>query len=70
FYHSECLSTWLLHFIATNYLIYSQKAEFQDLSVEERDFVEMHRWPSNVYLKQLEDYRKFIHSQKCNCTVM
>uniref|UniRef100_A0A452HAL1 BTB domain-containing protein n=1 Tax=Gopherus agassizii TaxID=38772 RepID=A0A452HAL1_9SAUR len=34
FHNSDCLSTWLLHFIATNYLIFSQKPEFQDLSVE------------------------------------
>ncbi|XP_026722539.1 rho-related BTB domain-containing protein 3 isoform X2 [Athene cunicularia] len=32
FHNSNCLSTWLLHFIATNYLIFSQKPEFQDLS--------------------------------------
>uniref|UniRef100_A0A8C5KC46 Rho-related BTB domain containing 3 n=1 Tax=Jaculus jaculus TaxID=51337 RepID=A0A8C5KC46_JACJA len=70
FHHSDCLSTWLLHFIATNYLIFSQKPEFQDLSVEERSFVEKHRWPSNVYLKQLAEYRKYIHSRKCRCLVM
>ncbi|XP_062473455.1 rho-related BTB domain-containing protein 3 isoform X3 [Pezoporus occidentalis] len=70
FHNSDCLSTWLLHFIATNYLIFSQKPEFQDLSVEERNFVEMHRWPSNLYLKQLADYRNYIHSQKCHCIVM
>ncbi|NXU13067.1 RHBT3 protein, partial [Pardalotus punctatus] len=70
FHNSDCLSTWLLHFIATNYLIFSQKPEFQELSVEERNFVEIHRWPSNLYLKQLADYRNYIHSQKCHCTVM
>ncbi|XP_036867922.1 rho-related BTB domain-containing protein 3 isoform X3 [Manis javanica] len=70
FHHSDCLSTWLLHFIATNYLIFSQKPEFQDLSVEERSFVEKHRWPSNMYLKQLAEYRKYIHSRKCRCLVM
>ncbi|KAM5298199.1 rho-related BTB domain-containing protein 3 [Ctenodactylus gundi] len=70
FHHSDCLSTWLLHFIATNYLIFSQKPEFQDLSVEERSFVEKHRWPSNLYLKQLAEYRKYIHSRKCRCLVM
>ncbi|XP_068941235.1 rho-related BTB domain-containing protein 3 isoform X5 [Petaurus breviceps papuanus] len=32
FHNSDCLSTWLLHFIATNYLIFSQKPDFQDLS--------------------------------------
>ncbi|NXA73090.1 RHBT3 protein, partial [Thryothorus ludovicianus] len=70
FHNSDCLSTWLLHFIATNYLIFSQKPEFQELSVEERNFVEMRRWPSNLYLKQLADYRNYIHSQKCHCIVM
>ncbi|XP_067424733.1 rho-related BTB domain-containing protein 3 isoform X1 [Emydura macquarii macquarii] len=70
FHNSDCLSTWLLHFIATNYLIFSQKPEFQDLSVEERNFVEMHRWPSSMYLKQLADYRNYINSQKCHCIVM
>ncbi|NXJ67665.1 RHBT3 protein, partial [Rostratula benghalensis] len=70
FHNSDCLSTWLLHFIATNYLIFSQKPEFQDLSVEERNFVETHRWPSNLYLKQLADYRNYVHSQKCHCAVM
>ncbi|XP_006047572.2 rho-related BTB domain-containing protein 3 [Bubalus bubalis] len=70
FHHSDCLSTWLLHFIATNYLIFSQKPEFQDLSVEERSFVEKHRWPSTMYLKQLAEYRKYIHSRKCRCLVM
>uniref|UniRef100_A0A452HAL4 BTB domain-containing protein n=1 Tax=Gopherus agassizii TaxID=38772 RepID=A0A452HAL4_9SAUR len=69
FHNSDCLSTWLLHFIATNYLIFSQKPEFQDLS-EERSFVEMHRWPSSMYLKQLADYRNYINSQKCHCIVM
>ncbi|XP_029766791.1 rho-related BTB domain-containing protein 3 isoform X1 [Terrapene carolina triunguis] len=70
FHNSDCLSTWLLHFIATNYLIFSQKPEFQDLSAEERNFVEMHRWPSHMYLKQLADYRNYINSQKCHCIVM
>ncbi|NWH75122.1 RHBT3 protein, partial [Piaya cayana] len=70
FHNSDCLSTWLLHFIATNYLIFSQKPEFQDLSVEERNFVEMHRWPSSLYLKQLANYRNYVHSQKCHCAVM
>nr|XP_048706553.1 rho-related BTB domain-containing protein 3 isoform X7 [Caretta caretta] len=70
FHNSDCLSTWLLHFIATNYLIFSQKPEFQDLSAEERNFVEMHRWPSSMYLKQLADYRNYINSQKCHCIVI
>ncbi|NXX94665.1 RHBT3 protein, partial [Centropus bengalensis] len=70
FHNSDCLSTWLLHFIATNYLIFSQKPEFEDLSVEERNFVEMHRWPSSLYLKQLAEYRNYVHTQKCHCIIM
>uniref|UniRef100_A0A803JEW9 Rho-related BTB domain-containing 3 n=1 Tax=Xenopus tropicalis TaxID=8364 RepID=A0A803JEW9_XENTR len=32
FHNSEHLATWLLHFMAVNYLIFSQKSDFQDLS--------------------------------------
>ncbi|XP_063309752.1 rho-related BTB domain-containing protein 3 isoform X1 [Pelobates fuscus] len=70
FHHSECLSTWLLYFIATNYLIFSQKKEFQDLTPEERAFIEAHRWPSSVYLKKLAEYRLHVHSQKHRCAMM
>ncbi|XP_061478530.1 rho-related BTB domain-containing protein 3 isoform X2 [Rhineura floridana] len=70
FHNFDSLSNWLLHFIASNYLIFSQKPEFEDLSVEERNFVEMHRWPSSMYLKQLAEYRNYIHSRKCHCVVM
>ncbi|XP_077203768.1 rho-related BTB domain-containing protein 3 [Paroedura picta] len=70
FHNSDCLSNWLLHFMASNYLIFSQKPEFEDLSVEERNFIEMHRWPSSMYLKQLSEYRNYIHSRKCHCVVM
>ncbi|KAM6467814.1 rho-related BTB domain-containing protein 3 isoform 5-T5 [Liasis olivaceus] len=70
FHNSDCLSNWLLHFIASNYLIFSQKPEFEDLSVEERNFVEMHRWPSSMYLRQLAEYRNYIHSRKCHCIIM
>ncbi|KAM9330949.1 rho-related BTB domain-containing protein 3 [Gastrophryne carolinensis] len=70
FYHSECLYTWLLYFIAAHYLIFSHKPEFQDLSAEEIEFVEKHRWPSNFYLKQLVEYQRYIHSPKQRCDIM
>ncbi|XP_032070265.1 rho-related BTB domain-containing protein 3 [Thamnophis elegans] len=70
FHNSDCLSNWLLHFIASNYLIFSQKPEFEDLSVDERNFIEMHRWPSSMYLRQLAEYRNYIHSRKCHCLIM
>ncbi|XP_075710959.1 rho-related BTB domain-containing protein 3 isoform X2 [Rhinoderma darwinii] len=69
FHNSESLYIWLLYFVATHYLIYSQKQEFQELS-EELDFVERHKWPSNSYLIQLAEYRKYIHSPKYRCAVM
>ncbi|XP_075710960.1 rho-related BTB domain-containing protein 3 isoform X3 [Rhinoderma darwinii] len=70
FHNSESLYIWLLYFVATHYLIYSQKQEFQELSAEELDFVERHKWPSNSYLIQLAEYRKYIHSPKYRCAVM
>nr|XP_014340505.1 PREDICTED: rho-related BTB domain-containing protein 3 [Latimeria chalumnae] len=70
FHNAERLSTWLLHFIASNYLIFSQKPEFYDLSAEEQAFVETHRWPSSMYLQDLANYRKHVHSQKSRCNVM
>ncbi|XP_056393693.1 rho-related BTB domain-containing protein 3 isoform X2 [Hyla sarda] len=69
FHNSESLYTWLLYFVATHYLIFSQKQEFQDLS-EELDFVERHKWPSSSYLTQLAEYRKYINSPKHRCAVM
>uniref|UniRef100_UPI00398E7279 rho-related BTB domain-containing protein 3 isoform X4 n=1 Tax=Pristiophorus japonicus TaxID=55135 RepID=UPI00398E7279 len=70
FHNSTRLSTWLLHFIASNYLIFSQKLEFQELSEEEQTFVENHRWPSSSYLQELTEYRHHIHSGRSRCTVM
>ncbi|XP_041041355.1 rho-related BTB domain-containing protein 3 [Carcharodon carcharias] len=70
FHNSTRLSTWLLHFIASNYLIFSQKLEFQELSEEEQAFVENHRWPSSSYLQELTEYRHHIHSGRSRCTLM
>ncbi|KAM3940696.1 rho-related BTB domain-containing protein 3 isoform 2-T2 [Leptodactylus fuscus] len=69
FHNAESLYNWLLHFVATHYLIFSQKQEFQDLS-EELDFVETHKWPSNNYLTQLEKYKRYVNSPKYRCAVM
>ncbi|KAG9487995.1 hypothetical protein GDO78_007674 [Eleutherodactylus coqui] len=70
FHNSENLYTWLLYFVATHYPIFSQKQEFQDLSAKELDFVEKHKWPSNTYLTELEEYRRYIHPQKKRCTLL
>ncbi|XP_038661167.1 rho-related BTB domain-containing protein 3 isoform X2 [Scyliorhinus canicula] len=70
FHNATRLSTWLLHFIASNYLIFSQKLEFQELSEEEQAFVENHRWPSSSYLQELTEYRHHIHSGRSRCILM
>ncbi|KAM9367963.1 rho-related BTB domain-containing protein 3 [Phaethornis superciliosus] len=70
FHNSDCLSTWLLHFIATNYLVFSQKPEFQDLSGEDRAVVERHRWPPSLYLQQLADYRSRLQSRGSPCSIL
>ncbi|XP_069747947.1 rho-related BTB domain-containing protein 3 isoform X3 [Narcine bancroftii] len=70
FHNATRLSTWLLHFIANNYLIFSQKLEFQELSDEEKAFVESHRWPSSSYLQELTEYRHHVHSGRSRCILM
>ncbi|XP_051876101.1 rho-related BTB domain-containing protein 3 isoform X2 [Pristis pectinata] len=70
FHNATRLSTWLLHFIASNYLIFSQKLEFQELSDEEQAFVESHRWPSSSYLQELTEYRHHVHSGRSRCILM
>ncbi|KAF4803884.1 rho-related BTB domain-containing protein 3-like protein [Turdus rufiventris] len=51
FHNSDCLSTWLLHFIATNYLIFSRKPEFQELS-EPQSAPGLHVVPSQWIAEQ------------------
>uniref|UniRef100_H3A8M2 Rho related BTB domain containing 3 n=1 Tax=Latimeria chalumnae TaxID=7897 RepID=H3A8M2_LATCH len=70
FHNAERLSTWLLHFIASNYLIFSQKPEFYDLSGAEGKKKEKFIKPSLRYLQDLANYRKHVHSQKSRCNVM
>ncbi|XP_069608077.1 rho-related BTB domain-containing protein 3 isoform X1 [Ranitomeya imitator] len=70
FHNSESLYKWLLYFLATHHMIFSQKQEFQDLSAEELEFVEKHKWPSHSYLTELAEYRSYIHLPKQRCTIM
>ncbi|KAK1174222.1 rho-related BTB domain-containing protein 3-like [Acipenser oxyrinchus oxyrinchus] len=70
FHNAVQLSAWLLHFIASNYLIFSQKPDFLDLAEDERDFVEKHRWPSSRYVQQLAEFRQHVPVRRLRCTVM
>ncbi|RXM97327.1 Rho-related BTB domain-containing protein 3 [Acipenser ruthenus] len=70
FHNAVQLSAWLLHFIASNYLIFSQKPDFLDLAEDERDFVEKHRWPSSRYVQELAEFRQRVQVRRLRCTVM
>ncbi|KAA0719851.1 Rho-related BTB domain-containing protein 3 [Triplophysa tibetana] len=68
-HNADQLYVWLLHFIANNYLIFSHKPEFLELSDEEREQVERLRWPSRGYLQELSEYqqrRRQIRKSRCN----
>uniref|UniRef100_A0A3B4AJV2 BTB domain-containing protein n=1 Tax=Periophthalmus magnuspinnatus TaxID=409849 RepID=A0A3B4AJV2_9GOBI len=70
-HNAEQLYVWLLHFIANNYLIFSHKPDFLELSEEERDTVERLRWPSRGYLQELSEYQqKRRKLRKSRCAVM
>ncbi|TWW61726.1 Rho-related BTB domain-containing protein 3 [Takifugu flavidus] len=70
-HNAEQLYIWLLHFIANNYLIFSHKPDFLELSEEEREQVERLRWPSRGYLQELNEYQQRRRKlRKSRCTVM
>ncbi|KAK6321006.1 hypothetical protein J4Q44_G00079820 [Coregonus suidteri] len=70
-HNAEQLYVWLLHFIANNYLIFSHKPDFLELSDEEREQVERLRWPSRGYLQELSEYQQRRRKlKKSRCLVM
>uniref|UniRef100_A0A3P8W4X0 Rho related BTB domain containing 3 n=1 Tax=Cynoglossus semilaevis TaxID=244447 RepID=A0A3P8W4X0_CYNSE len=70
-HNAEQLYVWLLHFIANNYLIFSHKHDFLELSDEECEQVERLRWPSRGYLQELSEYQQRRRKlRKSRCTVM
>lgn len=70
-HNAEQLYVWLLHFIANNYLIFSHKPDFLELSEDERETVERLRWPSRGYLQELSEYQqKRRKLRRSRCCVM
>ncbi|KAJ8395567.1 hypothetical protein AAFF_G00030480 [Aldrovandia affinis] len=70
-HNADQLYVWLLHFIANNYLIFSHKPDFLELSEEEREQVERLRWPSRGYLQELSEYQQRRRQlRKSRCVVM
>uniref|UniRef100_A0A671QNI1 Rho-related BTB domain-containing protein 3-like n=1 Tax=Sinocyclocheilus anshuiensis TaxID=1608454 RepID=A0A671QNI1_9TELE len=70
-HNADQLYVWLLHFIASNYLIFSHKPDFLELSDDEREQVERLRWPSRGYLQELSEYqRRRRQIRKSRCSIM
>ncbi|KTF82223.1 hypothetical protein cypCar_00038711 [Cyprinus carpio] len=70
-HNADQLYVWLLHFIANNYLIFSHKPDFLELSDEEREQVERLRWPSRGYLQELSEYQQRRRQiRKSRCSIM
>uniref|UniRef100_A0AAR2LX74 BTB domain-containing protein n=1 Tax=Pygocentrus nattereri TaxID=42514 RepID=A0AAR2LX74_PYGNA len=70
-HNADQLYVWLLHFIANNYLIFSHKPDFLELSEEEREQVERLRWPSRGYLQELSEYQQRRRQlRKSRCSIM
>jgi Rho family protein len=59
--HNACqLSEWCLHFISTNFTVFTRRPEFKLLQGDNLLYVEEHQWPPVSYLKEIEEYEKMI----------
>ncbi len=57
-YGAYQLSAFCLHFIASNFVAFSAKPEFEALGGENRRYVEEHQWPPKSYLEALAAYQR------------
>jgi len=66
------LAKFCLHFLCTNYQIMKNRAEYKNLSSENRTHVEDNQWPPVSYLKQLEEYEKSTGKKRSDdkCSIM
>jgi Rho family protein len=64
-YNAPQLSAWCLHFISSNYLAYHQQDSFSQLTGDNMDYVEQHRWPPVSYEVAMEEYKKkYVEEEK------
>jgi len=54
------LVTWCRHFISSNYIAFSKRPEWTELSSADLDHMEEHRWPPVDYLNEVKEYEKKI----------
>ena len=78
-YNAGQLNKWCLHFISSNYIAFSTRPEWSQLSTEDLQYIEEHRWPPLDYINEVEEYEarleefknsKKTKSSKRSCIVM
>jgi len=58
FHNAQQLSSWCLHFISSNYLVFKDKEEFSLITDDNLTHITEHQWPPPSYLVAMEEYRK------------
>jgi Rho family protein len=69
-YNAGQLERWCLHFISSNYIAFSRRPEFAQLTGSNLEFIETNRWPPLSYLVAVEQYEKEMKKHGKNCCVM
>ena len=65
-HNARQLSSWSLHFISSNYVVFEPKEEYSLLAGENLDYVNDHRWPPLSYEKAIEEYRQKYEGEEEN----
>lgn len=57
-YNAQQLSSWCLHFISSNYVVYEGMDQISQLTGDNLSYIQEHRWPPLSYERAMEEYRK------------
>ena len=63
-YNAPQLAKWCRFFISSNYLPFSTRPEWNQLSQEDLEHVEEQRWPPVDYLNELAEYEKILEADR------
>jgi len=69
-FNAPQLEAFMKHFLSTNYSVIQNRTEFQDLSKENKGYLEEHQWPPVSYLSAVAEYEKAIGKSGGDCIVM
>ena len=64
YYNAGQLSKWCLHFISSNYIAFCPRPEWSQLSADNLQHIEEHRWPPVDYLNEVKEYEARIEKNK------